>query len=192
MGAAVLMTDIKSKEERFEEIALVHMNSIYRSALYMTKNETDAHDLVQDTYLRAFRFFDSFEEGTNCRAWLLKILRNTFINSIRRGKRQLRVVSLSEMSEYGMELSSDFTPEDGVFGDLFNDEIVTAMNKIPAEYRSAILLADVERLPYKEVADIMDCPIGTVMSRLHRGRKLLRENLQNYAVQYGYAESRGI
>ena len=192
MGAAVLMTDIKSKEERFEEIALVHMNSIYRSALYMTKNETDAHDLVQDTYLRAFRFFDSFEEGTNCRAWLLKILRNTFINSIRRGKRQLRVVSLTEMSEYGIELSSDFTPEDGVFGDLFNDEIVTAMNKIPAEYRSAILLADVERLPYKEVADIMDCPIGTVMSRLHRGRKLLRENLQNYAVQYGYAESRGI
>ena len=192
MGAAVLMTDIKSKEERFEETALVHMDSIYRSALYMTKNETDAQDLVQDTYLRAFKFFDSFEEGTNCRAWLLKILRNTFINSIRRGKRQLHVVSLTEMSEYGIELSSDFTPEDGVFGDLFNDEIVTAMNKIPAEYRSAILLADVERLPYKEVADIMDCPIGTVMSRLHRGRKLLRENLQNYAVQYGYAESRGI
>ena len=190
MGAAVLMTDIKSKEERFAETAIVHMDSIYRAALYMTKNETDAQDLVQDAYLRAYRFFDSFEEGTNCRAWLLKILRNTFINSIRRRKRQLHVVSLSEMSEYGMEPSSDSTPEDGVFGGLFNDEIITAMNKIPAEYRSAILLADVERLPYREVADIMDCPIGTVMSRLHRGRKLLRESLQNYAVQYGYAGSR--
>ena len=192
MGAAVLEIEVKSKDERFEETALVHMDSIYRSALYMTKNETDAQDLVQDAYLRAYKFFDSFEEGTNCRAWLLKILRNTFINSIRRGKRQLQVVSLSEMSEHGLELSSDSNPEDGVFGDLFNDEIAAAISKLPVEYRSAILLADVERLPYREIADIIDCPIGTVMSRLHRGRKLLRENLEDYARQYGYAGSRSV
>lgn len=187
MGAAVLMVETKSKDERFEQNALVYMDSIYRSALYMTKNEIDAQDLVQETYLRAYRFFDSFEEGTNCKAWLLKILRNTFINTIRRSKRQLQVVSLSEMSEHGQEPASDSDPEDGVFGHLFSDDVLAAMDRLPDEYKHAVLLADVEMLPYKEVADIMDCPIGTVMSRLHRGRKQLRKNLLNYAVQYGYA-----
>ena len=195
MGTAALAIGVESeigvgsKDERFEAVALTHMDSIYRSALYMAKDESDAQDLVQDTYLRAYRFFDKFEEGTNCKAWLLKILRNTFINTIRRGRRQLQVVHLPEMNEHGLELSSDATPEDGVFGDLFDDDIVTAMNELPVDYKTAIMLADVERLPYKEISDIMDCPIGTVMSRLHRGRKMLRESLRDYAIRYGYSGS---
>ena len=161
MGTAALAIGVESeigvgsKDERFEAVALTHMDSIYRSALYMAKDESDAQDLVQDTYLRAYRFFDKFEEGTNCKAWLLKILRNTFINTIRRGRRQLQVVHLPEMNEHGLELSSDATPEDGVFGDLFDDDIVTAMNELPVDYKTAIMLADVERLPYKEISDMV-------------------------------------
>lgn len=180
---------VESRDERFEAVALTHMASIYRSALYMAKDESDAQDLVQDTYLRAYKFFDKFEEGTNCKAWLLKILRNTFINTIRCKRRQLQVVHLPEMNEHSLELSSNATPEDGVFGDLFDDDVVTAMNELPVDYKTAVMLADVERLPYKEISDIMDCPIGTVMSRLHRGRKILRESLKDYAIRYGYSGS---
>jgi RNA polymerase sigma-70 factor (ECF subfamily) len=156
----------------------------------MVRNENDAQDLVQDTYLRAYRFFDKFQEGTNCKAWLLKILRNTFVNSIRRDKRQPQVVHIAEMKDHGVELPADRTPEDWVFGDLFDDDMVSAMNGLPDEYRSAVLLADVEGLSYKEIAEVMNCPTGTVMSRLHRGRKLLRDRLQDYAAQYGYIEFR--
>ena len=101
----------------------------------------------------------------------------------------MQVVHLPEMNEHGLELSSDATPEDGVFGDLFDDDIVTAMNELPVDYKTAIMLADVQSLPYKEISDIMDCPIGTVMSRLHRGRKMLRESLRDYAIRYGYSGS---
>ena len=186
MGTVVLAAETESKAEKFEAVALEHMNLVYRSALYMAQNENDAQDLVQETYLRAYRFFDKFEEGTNCKAWLLKILQNTFINTIRRKRKQSRVIHLSEMEDQGLELTSDANPEYEVFGDLFDDEMTAAMNRLPVEYRTAILLADVKRLSYKEVADIVDCPIGTVMSRLHRGRKLLRESLKSYAIQYGW------
>jgi RNA polymerase sigma-70 factor (ECF subfamily) len=188
MGTAAIAFETCSKDERFAEVALTHMDSIYRSALYMARNENDAQDLVQDTYLRAYRFFDKFREGTNCKAWLLKILRNTFVNTIRRDKRQPQVIHLSEMKDHGMELSDDTTPEDWVFGDLFDDEMVVAINALPNEYKVAVLLADVEGLSYKEIAEVMNCPTGTVMSRLHRGRRLLRENLRDYAAEYGYIE----
>ena len=182
-------TEIEAKTEKFEA-ALEHLNSLYRFALYMAENESDAQDLVQDTYLRAYRFFDKFEEGTNCKAWLLTILRNTFINTLRSGKKYPHMVHLSKMEEYGMELSADADPEDIIFGDMFDDDVTAAMDSLPIGYRAAVLLADMEGLSYKEIADIVGCPIGTVMSRLFRGRKLLRRKLQNYATQYGYAESR--
>ena len=191
MGAVAIAVDTGSSTDRFEEVALAHMDSLYRSALYMARNESDAQDLVQDTYLRAYKFFDKFKEGTNCRAWLLRILRNTFVNTIRRDKRRPQIIHLPEMRDYGVELPADTDPEDWVFGDLFDDDMTAAMSELPEEYRTAVLLADVEGLSYKEIADIMDCPTGTVMSRLHRGRGLLREKLQDYAVQYGYAEGSG-
>jgi len=182
-------TRLESKTERFETEALEHVDSVYRFALCMTKNESDAQDLVQDTYLRAYRFFDKFEEGTNCRAWLLRILKNTFINSIRRERRQPQMIHLPEMEENGMELRSNGDPEDEVFGDLLDDDVAAAMDGLPLAYRSVVLLADVEGFSYREIADIIGCPIGTVMSRLSRGRSLLRKRLQSYAAQYGYSAS---
>ncbi len=191
MGAVAVAVDTGSKDHRFEEVALAHMDSIYRSALYMARNENDAQDLVQDTYLRAYKFFDKFQEGTNCRAWLLRILRNTFVNTIRRDKRRPPVIYLPEMQDYGVELRAETDPEDWVFGDVFDDDMTAAMAELPEEYRTAVLLADVEGLSYREIADAMDCPTGTVMSRLHRGRGLLREKLQDYAAQYGYVDGSG-
>ena len=188
MGTAALAIGTESREARFEAVALAHTDSIYRSALYLAGNESDAQDLVQDTYLRAYKFFDKFEEGTNCKAWLLKILRNTFINTIRHNKKRSGIIYLSEIEEQGRQLPSNSNTEDSVFRDLFDDGITAAMDELPDSYRGAILLADVEKLSYREIADIMDCPIGTVMSRIHRGRNLLRESLKYYAAAHGYTE----
>ena len=189
MGIAAIAIETRPKAERFEEVALEHMDLLYKSALYMSKNESDAQDLVQDTYLKAYRFFDTFKEGTNCRAWLLKILQNTFINVINHRKTQPETIELSEMEVNEAELSSDTRPEDLIFWNLFDDDVAAAVDGLLDEYRTAVVLADVKGLSYKEIADVMDCPIGTVMSRLHRGRSLLKKRLQNYAVQHGYIEN---
>ena len=169
----------RSKAKRFEAAALSHMDSVYRSACRMVRNESDAQDLVQETYLRAYRFFGKFREGTNCKAWLFTILRNTFINTFNYNRRQPQMVSLSELGEHWVDLPADADPADEIFGDLFDDDIAAAMDALPDGYRNAVLLADIEELSYKEIADTIDCPIGTVMSRLHRGRRLLREILRN-------------
>ena len=181
--------EVESKAEEFEAAALAYIDSVYRFALCMAENESDAQDLVQDTYLKEYRFFDKFQEGTNCKAWLLTILKNTFINNIRRDRRHPQMLRLSEMKERGMELPIDADPEYKVFGDMFGDDVTAAMDAMPDGYRTVVLLADVEGLSYREIADIVDCPIGTVMSRLSRGRKLLRKKLQSYAAQYGYSTS---
>lgn len=175
------------KAERFKETAVKHINSLYSFALYMAKNESDAQDLVQDTYLRAYRFFDKFQEGTNCKAWLIKILRNTFINSLRRNNRYPNMVRLSEMEDQGLELASNPEYDDEISGELFDDDVTAAVESLPDSYRFVVMLADVEGLSYKEIADLIGCPIGTVMSRLCRGRRLLKRKLRNYALQYGYA-----
>lgn len=173
----------RSKAKRFEAAALSQMDSVYRSACRMVRNESDAQDLVQETYLRAYRFFGKFREGTNCKAWLFTILRNTFINTFNYNRRQPQMVSLSELGEHSIDLSSNIDPEDEIFGNLFDDNIAAAIDEIPDVFRAVVLLADVEGLLYKEIADEIGCPIGTVMSRLHRGRRLLKERLQRYAAQ---------
>ena len=178
-------TNLNTKD--FEAVALAHRDSIYRYALHMSKSKADAEDLVQDTYLKAYRFFDKFEAGTNCKAWLLTILKNTFLNTVRRNKGYHQMIHLSEMEERGVQLLTEDGPEDEVFGDLLDDDITAAMEELPAGYRTAVVLADMEGLSYREVADRMSCPVGTVMSRLHRGRRLLRERLRDYVIQYGYA-----
>ncbi|MBM3212111.1 sigma-70 family RNA polymerase sigma factor [Candidatus Poribacteria bacterium] len=185
MITEMLMEEGNLKSERFQETAIKHIDSIYRFALYMAKNDNDAQDLVQDTYLRAYRFFDKFEEGTNCKAWLLKILKNTFINNLRRDKRFLHTVHISEMEEQSMDISIE--AKDELDGELFDDDITAALESLPDSYKIVVILADVEGLSYKEISDLVGCPIGTVMSRLCRGRRILRKKLRNYAVQYGYA-----
>jgi RNA polymerase sigma-70 factor (ECF subfamily) len=187
IGTETFVDEETLRAEEFQETAVKHLDSIYRFALYMVGNESDAQDLVQDTYLRAFRFFDKFEKGTNCKAWLLKILRNTFINSLRRNKRFPLLVHLTEMEEQGIDLLVEPESEKEVNGELFDDDVTAAVESLPDSYRTVIILADVEGLSYKEIADLIECPIGTVMSRLCRGRRILKRKLRNYALHYGYA-----
>jgi len=183
-------TTTKAKSE-FECLALEHMDALYASALRLTRSPKDAEDLVQDTYLKAFRFFDSFEKGTNIKAWLFKILTNTFINKYR------RKVKEKEMAEAPAEdvmldrfVSSDQVralqdPEGDFFGKLLSDEVVEALDKVPVDFRMVVILADVQDFSYKEIAEIVSCPVGTVMSRLFRGRRILQKHLYEYAIREG-------
>jgi RNA polymerase sigma-70 factor (ECF subfamily) len=180
----------------FEDEALPHLDGLYGVALRLTRNPGDAEDLVQDTLLRAYRYWNKFERGTNCKAWLFKILTNTFINRYHRAKRDREhlaavaaVVGDDEaatqdiLSHEVAEASRD--PEGALASRLLSDDVVRALEMLPAEFRLAVLLCDVEEFSYKEIAEIMDCPVGTVMSRLFRGRRLLQRALHDYAVEQG-------
>jgi RNA polymerase sigma-70 factor (ECF subfamily) len=185
----------------FEEEALPHLDALYAVALRLTRNDRDAEDLVQDTILRGFRFFHRFETGTNCKAWLFKILHNTFVNKYRRRLREREVAGSLEASEgLGVlfsqgRLDESRDPErvilDGGAGGSdperrgLSDDVQRALDGIPEDFRLAVLLCDLEELSYREIADIMDCPVGTVMSRLHRGRRLLQAALRGYAAEQG-------
>lgn len=176
--------------DSFEQAALVHLDALYATGLRMTRDPRDAEDLVQDTMLSAYRFFNKFEPGTNCKAWLFKILTNTFINKYRKRVREREVRDVidhedtpSLMSEDVAEASRD--PEGTMIGSLLSDDVKKALEAVPYDYRMAVVLCDLEEFSYKEIADIMDCPVGTVMSRLHRGRRLLQKSLRDYAVNQG-------
>ena len=177
-------------ESRFEAEALPLLPGLYSAANRLTRNAADAEDLVQETYLRAFRGFHQFQEGTNLKAWLYRILMNTFINSYRKKQRQPQTVSddeiadwylYSKMSESGLEPSA----EAEVIEALPDEDVQEALSSIPEQFRIAVLLADVEGFSYKEIAEITDVPIGTVMSRLHRGRKALEKRLWDVVRERG-------
>ena len=172
----------KERDRAFEEATLPQMNALYGLALRMTRNPSDAEDLVQETYIRAFRFFDHFEEGTNCRAWLFKILYHTHINLYRKRARNLETVSLDEVEPYLSQLSSAGesaypTPEEGLLRKRTAEQVRKAVEELPDEFRLVVILSDLEGLSYKEISEVIDRPLGTVMSRLHRGRKLLQKIL---------------
>jgi RNA polymerase sigma-70 factor, ECF subfamily len=179
-------------KKRFEEIAFAHMDSLYSTALRMTRNAEEAEDLVQDTYLRAYRFFDKFEEGTNFKAWIFKILTNTFINKYRKKVRTPQSVQLDKV-EFGLESEDDSKAEgewvgfdEAHYEGIFDDEVKAAMAQLSEEFRIVIILADIEGFSYKDIADMIDRPIGTVMSRLFRGRRVLQRVLEKYALREGY------
>lgn len=180
-----------ARRDAFEREALPHLDALYATALRLTRSPSDAEDLVQDAMLKAFRFYESFEAGTNMKAWLLRILTNTFINRYRRSVRERRVfdgalavpVGEGVMSQAAMRgLTS---PIADAQRRLLGEEIQRAVDELPEDHRVMILLADVEELSYKEIADIVGCPVGTVMSRLHRARKSLQKSLVDQAVQLG-------
>ncbi|TSC52871.1 MAG: RNA polymerase sigma-70 factor, ECF subfamily [Parcubacteria group bacterium LiPW_72] len=179
------MVDSTLTIDEFTELILPWMNYIYRNALRMTRNEMDADDLTQDTFLRAWRFFYQFEKGTNMKAWLSKISKNLFINSYRRQEREPEKVGVDKAEIEG-ELLNKETPEVEFLNDIFDDEVSLALKALPDYYCRAIILSDLWGYTYKETAKILECPVGTVMSRLHRGRKLLRDLLAGYARSYGY------
>jgi RNA polymerase sigma-70 factor (ECF subfamily) len=176
--------------DRFAAAALVHLDSLYATGLRMTRDPRDTEDLVQDTLLAAYRFFDRFEPGTNCKAWLFKILTNTFINKYRKRMREREVRDVIDQDDTPSLMSEDVTnasrdPEAALVGNLLSDDIKRALEAVPHDYRMAVVLRDIEEFSYKEIADIMDCPVGTVMSRLHRGRRLLQKSLRDYAIKEG-------
>jgi len=163
---------------RFERDALVFMDQLYAAALRYTRNPEDARDLVQDTYMKAFTSFHQFEEGTNLRAWLYRVLTTTFINSYRKKQRQ-PLIANNELEDWQISQALLIS-----LSGRFSSASTSA--ELPEEFRMAVYLADVEGFSYKEIAEIVGIPAGTVMSRLHRGRKLLREKLADYARELGY------
>jgi RNA polymerase sigma-70 factor (ECF subfamily) len=180
----------------FADQAMEHMPSLYTAALRMTRNAADAEDLVQETYLKAYRGFGGFQEGTNLKAWLYRILTNTYINRYRQQKRRPDETDLDDVEEFflyrrlgGLEAASaSRSAEDELMDLLTEEEVKDAVESLPEQFRLAVLLADVEGFSYKEIADILEVPIGTVMSRLHRGRKALQKRLYDFAVSRGLAD----
>jgi RNA polymerase sigma-70 factor (ECF subfamily) len=180
----------------FAEQATPYMDPLYAAALRMTRNPADAEDLVQETFIRAYRGFPSFTDGTNLRAWLYRILTNTFINSYRAKQRRPEQTDLDDVEDLylykrlgGLEAASLGRSAEDELMDMFTEtDVKDAIEALPEQFRIAVLLADVEGFSYKEIAEIMDIPIGTVMSRLHRGRKALQRSLHDFAVERGLAD----
>jgi RNA polymerase sigma-70 factor, ECF subfamily len=184
-------------QARFAALAMEHMGPLYSAALRMTRNPADAEDLVQETYLKAYRGFGGFEEGTNLKAWLYRILTNTYINIYRAKQRRPTESELDEVEDLylyrrlgGLEAArASRSAEDELLDRLTEAEVKAAVEDLPEAFRLAVLLADVEGFSYKEIAEILDIPIGTVMSRLHRGRKGLEKRLYEFAVSRGLTDA---
>jgi RNA polymerase sigma-70 factor, ECF subfamily len=186
-------------QAQFAELAMEYMGSLYSAALRMTRNPADAEDLVQETYLKAYRAFGSFKEGTNLKAWLYRILTNTFINSYRARRRRPEQTELDDVEDLylyrrlgGLEaVSAGRSAEEEVLEHFTESEVKEAVEALPEQFRMAVLLADVEGFSYKEIAEILDIPIGTVMSRLHRGRRALQKTLHDFGRQRGLVGTAG-
>ena len=187
----MLPPDQRPTREAFEREALPHLDARYGVALRLTRNERDAEDLVQDAVLRGWRFFHRFESGTNCKAWLLKILHNAFVNKYRRRLREREIATTLEATEDSAPMLSQGAadaardPERVILEGMLSDDVRRALAAVPEDFRMAVVLCDLEEMSYKDIAEIMDCPVGTVMSRLHRGRRLLQAELRGYAAAQG-------
>ena len=188
------MADQKAEIEKrksFEREALPHMDALYRTALRMTKNENDAEDLVQEAFAKAYRFWDKFEPGSNCRAWLFKIMTNIFINEYRSKSRAPVSVNVDDIDDnflYGQlaQTGPEDDPERRFFAKVFDDDVKKAIEELPDDFRLVVILSFLEGFSYQEIAEIADLQLGTVKSRLHRGRKLLQKKLFDYAIRNGY------
>lgn len=176
----------------FNSQVMPFVDSLYNTAYRMTRSAEDAEDLVQETFFKAYKYYDKFEEGTNFKAWLFKIMKNTFINNYRKKKLTPHKIDFSEIEESyerviqknAPDLIKD--PESEIFQDMMDADVKRALDSLPHDYKMVVLLADIEGFSYKEIAEILDCPVGTVMSRLYRGRKMLERTLLEYARKYGY------
>lgn len=201
MGACAVSTNyscltVTSEEhERFEALVGRHLDGLYGTALRLTRNRTTAEDLIQDTFLKAWRSFRTFQEGTNARAWLYKILMNAYIDSYRRAARAPEVVDQEDVGDFYLyakaqdseELKRAGDPEEILLSKIMDADVKEALEQVPEPFRAPVILADLQDFSYREIADILDIPIGTVMSRLYRGRRHLQRLLWDYARRAGYA-----
>lgn len=185
---------LNKKYKDFEEEAIPHSEALYNFALKMTSDPTDADDLVQETMLKAFRFFDKFEKGTNCKAWLFQIMKNSYINEYRKVSKQPSKVDYDDIQNFYENIKSSDVKSPHFEGDAFNtvmdDQISGAIASLPDDFRTVVILSDIEGYSYEEIAEFADCPIGTVRSRLHRARKMLYSKLYNYADDLGYVDEK--
>lgn len=185
------------RRARFENEALEYVNQLYAAALRMTRNSADAEDLVQEAYLKAYAAFHQYQPGTNLKAWLYRILTNTFINSYRKKQRQPQETGGDTIEDWQIARAANHTSSEGKSAEIEaleripDSDIKEALQALPDDFRMVVYYADVEGLPYKEISQIMDTPMGTVMSRLHRGRRQLREMLADYAAERGFGEGVG-
>ncbi len=186
--------NIERRERIFEEEFMPQIDALYTFAYHLTYNEDDANDLVQDTYLKAYRFIDNYIEGTNAKAWLFKILKNAFINQYRKRTKQPTRVDYEEVINFHEEEDTNYSSymdmREEMFQAMMGDEVTNAINALPVDFRVVILLCDIEGFTYEEIAKIVDIPIGTVRSRLHRARNMLKVELRNYAASLGYQDKR--
>jgi RNA polymerase sigma-70 factor (ECF subfamily) len=185
----------RAKRQSFEREALPHMDALYRTALRLTKNPTDAEDLVQEAFVKAYRFWDKFELGSNCRAWLFKIMTNIFINQYRSKSRSPMTANIDDIDDnflYGQLATVDAggDPEGALFAKIFDDDVKKAIENLPDDFRLVVVLSFLEGFSYQEIAEIADLQLGTVKSRLHRGRKLLQKQLWDYAIRNGYIKDK--
>lgn len=183
-------SELEARKKSFAEEAEPHMKLLYNYAFRMTGDQLDADDLLQDTYLRAFRFFHKFEKGTNCKAWLFRIMKNCFINKYRKNKKEPVKVDYEDVQNFYDSIKDEVVdPNDleyKVYSNLLDDELMMALNSLQDDYKTVVILCDLEGLSYEEIAEFLECPIGTVRSRLHRGRKILQKKLTDYAKSRGY------
>lgn len=190
----VLMPDLTrdelQKQKDFDEEIIPHMDALYNFALRLTTDPNDAEDLVQDTIVKAYRFFSSYEKGTNAKAWMFRILKNSFINNYRKSSKKPNQVDYDEVSSYYESIRAESTDtsdlENLMFRELMDDDVTIALSRLPEDFRTVVMLCDVEGYTYEEIANMLDVPIGTIRSRLHRGRNLLKTELIEYAKQRGY------
>ena len=182
--------ELKQKKIDFDLEAMPHMNLLHNYAYKMTFNQLDADDLLQETFLRAFRFFHKFEKGTNCKAWLFRIMKNLFINRYRKNQKEPGKVDYGEIENFFDTIRSEKMEssdlQQKVFSNLLDYDVTKALNSLQDDFKTVVILCDLEGLSYEEIADFVQCPIGTVRSRLHRGRKMLQEKLYEYAKVRGY------
>lgn len=179
----------RERVREFEEVALVHLDALYQTALRLTGSRAEADDVVQETFLRAFRSFDRFNPGTNCRAWLFTIMRNAFLNRVRAAGREVLEEDMDRREgERAPTTGGVLSPEETFFQTVLHGDVDRALKELPLVFREAVILADLEGLSYREMAEVLGCPIGTVMSRLSRGRRVLRAALLRFAREHGYVK----
>jgi RNA polymerase sigma-70 factor (ECF subfamily) len=183
-----------TNREEFEKEALPHMDALYSFAYNLCGNADDASDLLQETYLKAFRFFHTFQKGTNCKAWLFQIMKNSFINRYRQKKREPEKVSYDVVEDFYETIKDDAisldTLQQELFDNVLDDQVADAIKSLPEAFRTVLILSDIEEYTYEEIAKIIDAPIGTVRSRLHRARKVMQSMLLDFAKTKGISPNR--